>query len=485
VLLPHPRKPAVFCVGGRTQSAGLVAAKAATFTSRPGPAPSPQKKRLDSVSWGVGVCSFVPVASLGLFLSGALLCAPPCLPASGCLVLSCRRGVCRPCGVGFGGSCALWALSLWLVFLFRFCFGFVWFSRLFFVSLCWGLGVFSGRFPSPFCCALPFCLWFFLLLLRCLLALVLCLLVLCLLLGWLVFVLLLVFGGVLVPVRWCCLCCSVAVFLRCWLFRLLGCLLVCRVCLWFGAVVVLLLLWWLLLGCPSSVVVAFLVLSLLVRVRVVGSFLLLLPSVLRSWVRSVFRCLVGRSLCCAPSFFLPVLGPVFSRFSAFGFSGSRSVVPASFFLAAAAVPPAASVFVGCAAGVDGSSRSLFSSASVFRAASFSAPSWGARLALRSSACVRAVAAASGLWVSFPGRSCPSGLVPCASPFGGSGSGSWASLALAVFLRVPSVLFLPAGVPFPPSWRSRCVCSLLGFAPCGGAFFLLSPLPAALSLFPAS
>ena len=184
------------------------------------------------------------------------------------------------------------------------------------------------------------------------------------------------------------------------------------------------------------------------------------------------------------SFLLVVvsLSPVFSRFPAVGFSGSRSVVPPALFLAFAAVPPSASVFVGCAAAVDGSARSAFPRASVFRASSFVASSFAGRLALRSAACVRAVSSASGLWVSFPGRGCPRSLVPCASPFGGSGSGSWASLALAVFLRVPSVLFLPAGVPFPPAWRSRCVCSLLGFAPCGGVFFLLSPLPVAPSLF---
>jgi len=203
------------------------------------------------------------------------------------------------------------------------------------------------------------------------------------------------------------------------------------------------------------------------------------------WLVAVSVLWVSFLLCSARSSFLLVasfLSPVFGRFPAFGFSGSRSVVPASLFLAFAAVPPASSVLVGCAAGVDGSAAAAFPRASVFRASSFSAPSWAAQLALRSSACVRAVSAASGLWVSFPGRGCPPGLVPCASPFRGSGSGSWASLALAVFLRVPSVLFLPAGVAFPAVWRSRSLCSLLGFSPCGGAFFFLAPLPPVPSLF---
>jgi hypothetical protein len=173
---------------------------------------------------------------------------------------------------------------------------------------------------------------------------------------------------------------------------------------------------------------------------------------------------------------------LFAYFPAFGFSGSRSFAPSWLPSLVAALPSGAPCFVGCASGLDASVRALVPGAVVFSAASFRASSFSGRLALRSAACVRACASASGLWCSFPSSACPSGLVPCSSPFSGSGSGSWASLALAVWLRVPCLLWLPSGVAFPPAWGSRCGCVLLGASPCGGSFFLLSPLPAPLSLF---
>lgn len=172
---------------------------------------------------------------------------------------------------------------------------------------------------------------------------------------------------------------------------------------------------------------------------------------------------------------------VISSASAVGFSGSRSGVPSCFASVAASVAPSASVFVGCASGVDAAARSAFPQAVVFRASSFSAHSFAASLALRSSACVRAVAAASGVWVSFPSAACPASLRPCASPFSGSGSGSWASLALAVFLRVPCLVCLPVGVVFPSWWRSACGVSVVP-GPSGFSFFWLSPLPVQPSLF---
>ena len=172
----------------------------------------------------------------------------------------------------------------------------------------------------------------------------------------------------------------------------------------------------------------------------------------------------------------------FSQFSAFGFSGSRDSIPSAVSQLCSLVPDKSRCFVGCARGVDAAARSLFPRAVVFSVGSFPARSFGASLALRSSACVRAVAACGGCWVSFPSSACPVGLVPCASPFRGSGSGSWASLALAVFLRVHCVVWLPVGVAFPASWRSACVVSSLGSSACGGSFFSLAPLPVALSLF---
>jgi hypothetical protein len=94
------------------------------------------------------------------------------------------------------------------------------------------------------------------------------------------------------------------------------------------------------------------------------------------------------------------LPTIFSRFSAFGFSGSRSSVP-SFGAASrvvSLVPASASVFVGCAPGVDEFFRSSFPSATVLQASSFG--SGPGAFAARSVAVVRAVAAADGLWVCF-------------------------------------------------------------------------------------
>ncbi len=112
------------------------------------------------------------------------------------------------------------------------------------------------------------------------------------------------------------------------------------------------------------------------------------------------------------------------------------------------IPSSTPVFVGCAAGIDAAVRSARPGARVFRAAS----SRPGALARRSIRCVRAVAQAGGVWVSFPGRACPPGIRPSRSPsacFSGGGSGSWASLALAAGLGAPCPVFLPRGLQ-PPS-----------------------------------
>lgn len=173
----------------------------------------------------------------------------------------------------------------------------------------------------------------------------------------------------------------------------------------------------------------------------------------------------------------PVLAPsalevVLSAASVVGFSGSRSPSPLSSAALSAALvllPLSARVCVGCARGVDAAVRASVPGASVF---AVSSGRWGVgrgAFAARSSACVRAVAAAgsSGLWLSFPSGACPAGLLPSSASsrcFSGLGSGSWASLAFAVGLGVPSLLFLPGGLCPPPGW---------GFAPlsgCPGWFF---------------
>lgn len=166
-----------------------------------------------------------------------------------------------------------------------------------------------------------------------------------------------------------------------------------------------------------------------------------------------------------------------------GFSGSRhladAVSSAVLLGAVAAVPSSASVVVGCAAGVDAVVRLACPSARVFSVASGAFGSGRGAFAARSTACVQAVAAAgsAGLWVSFPSGACPAGLLPSASSsrcFSGSGSGTWASLALAVGLAVPSLVFLPTGVVSPAGW---------GLKPVAGSpeWFSFSPASVQLSL----
>jgi hypothetical protein len=144
------------------------------------------------------------------------------------------------------------------------------------------------------------------------------------------------------------------------------------------------------------------------------------------------------------------VGSALSGSAVIGFSGSRSVVPAALLAALSAVPAGASVFVGCARGVDGAVRCRFPSACVFRVAG----SGRGAFAARSARFVRALSASGGVLFSFPGRPCPAGLVPSVSSSAcwcGLGSGSWASLAFALGLGVPCCVWLPGSVCPPASW----------------------------------
>jgi len=157
---------------------------------------------------------------------------------------------------------------------------------------------------------------------------------------------------------------------------------------------------------------------------------------------------------------------VFESFPVFGFSGSRSIVPAVCGVLAGRVPVGARVSVGCADGVDGFFRGAFPAAEVF-SVGFSGRGG---FAARSAACVSAVGCAGGLWVSFPSGACPAGLAPCSRWAPAAGSGSWGSLALAVGSGVPSLVFAPAGVP--SGW---------GFVALGSGWFLALPTGSQLSL----
>ena len=139
-----------------------------------------------------------------------------------------------------------------------------------------------------------------------------------------------------------------------------------------------------------------------------------------------------------------------------GVSGSRAPSPRSASACRWALRQlalSASVVTGCALGIDSIARNACPSASVIRASAFG--SGRGALAARSVAVVRAVAAGgpSALWLAFPSGPCPPGLVPSrqsSACFSGHGSGTWASLALAVGLGVPALVFLPSGVAAPPA-----------------------------------
>lgn len=178
-----------------------------------------------------------------------------------------------------------------------------------------------------------------------------------------------------------------------------------------------------------------------------------------------------------------MLDRVFHRFNAFGFSGSRKEgVPTSALSSVVGfVPSKSQVFVGCAAGVDAYFRSAFSLAVVFSVAS---GQWGVgrgAFAGRSIACVRAVSAAAGLWVSFPSSPCPPGLLPSASSsrcFCGLSAGTWSSLAFALGSGVPCLVFSPVGVP--PGWGLSPLPGCPGWFGC--SVVLGAPRPVQLSLF---
>ena len=164
-----------------------------------------------------------------------------------------------------------------------------------------------------------------------------------------------------------------------------------------------------------------------------------------------------------------------------GFSGSRSL-PASFgglvsSLVASVLSSGRGVAVGCAPGLDALVRAACPEAEVYRVDGSNPGAFAAR----SVACVRAVAASgSGAgWVSVPGAECPAGLLPCASPFRGLGSGSWASAALAAHLGLPVLVFgLPAHC-LPRAWGSWVAASASGPWASG---YLLVPAVRQLALF---
>jgi hypothetical protein len=98
------------------------------------------------------------------------------------------------------------------------------------------------------------------------------------------------------------------------------------------------------------------------------------------------------------------------------------------------------------------------------------------LAARSIAVVRACAGAGGSWCAFPAGPAPVQLRPssrASACFSGSGSGTWASLALGIGLRRAAIVFL-ADDSAPPS--------SFGLVAAGGGWWIAQPQTKQLALF---
>jgi hypothetical protein len=191
-------------------------------------------------------------------------------------------------------------------------------------------------------------------------------------------------------------------------------------------------------------------------------FLFFFPSLLRfGLLCPVFRVML---VLCLGVFFMAAL---------VGFCGSRRLGSSWASVVSRCVSAVGrsgrAVAVGCAAGADAFALSAARRAglpvSFFSVASGSFGSGRSAFARRSSAFVSAVAASGsgcGL-VAFVSASCPAALFPspvAARCFAGFGSGSWASVALAVGLGVPVVVFPVGGASALPSgWSGSWVaCS---------------------------
>ena len=167
-------------------------------------------------------------------------------------------------------------------------------------------------------------------------------------------------------------------------------------------------------------------------------------------------------------------------FGSVAFSGSRLLGSSASVSCRAFLPVLAgfsgSVSVGCASGVDSLVRSAFPSASVFSVSSFLVGGRVARasFARRSAALVQSCAASGGLLVAFPLGACPPS-VRVSSTFGGGGSGTWGSVALAVGLGCSVLVVVPSGAFPAPAALASCF-RFVGVAPCGGALWLASPVP---------
>lgn len=142
---------------------------------------------------------------------------------------------------------------------------------------------------------------------------------------------------------------------------------------------------------------------------------------------------------------------VFDLYSTFAFSGSRNSIEAEKrVLAIVALVKEKKVFVGCAAGVDRVVRNHVLNAVVFRVDKKKDIPFAAALAIRSEVMVSLLAAEENpVLLAFPATVCPDKVIPRRT-FKGHGSGTWGTIALAVWLELPVCVSMPEGL-YPPHW----------------------------------
>lgn len=165
---------------------------------------------------------------------------------------------------------------------------------------------------------------------------------------------------------------------------------------------------------------------------------------------------------------------IINQFQVFAFSGSRNcpdcITAANAVLSV--VPKASSVIVGDCKGVDACARAAFRHAHVFWAACY-----GGILPRRSAAVVEACVEANGLFCSFPSGKCPDTVKPSRSVracFSGGGSGSWASLALAI--GHGSACLVCVHPHLAPSWLVNRATWI------GGSYWFVTSQPVTTEIF---
>lgn len=171
-----------------------------------------------------------------------------------------------------------------------------------------------------------------------------------------------------------------------------------------------------------------------------------------------------------------MLTALFAQATVIGFGGSRDPGNATRLVVERVrglVPDGKMVHVGDAPGVDAMIRWAFDDS---RRRTFFVKDYGpvgARYAYakRSTAVIESLnVPGGGLWVSFPDKPCPDGILPAAEAravFIGTGNGSWPSLAYAIGLgqrdkMLRSLLYLPSPLQPPPQWRLRPLDEMRGW-----------------------